>query len=611
MAAERAITNMLILIADDDRDSTDTLADLIQLEFGCRVVTAYNGEDALTLALAGRPDVLILDLKMPGLPGLEVAAEVTYHSNFPARPLILAVTGRNDLARDLAAIDVRFDRAFAKPLDHATLFATLRAHMRGDTALKPAVDYRFFDTFTQAARDAMPLLAARRQQLSFDSEGSELTLRGDETGTRSALYRLMCGALELMGSGFVMFTAKADAGAGAGARRHTLTVNLAGSGRLESPEHMAGVLKRLGLTADAAAPEPTGARAVVQAFGLCPNTGGRVTFTCQTGQNILLRLTLDVQPIESAPPPFANGATAWLIDRREIAPAVLERRLQRLGWCVRRFASVTEACRHLSAPGTENEPDLLLVSDEPPGTRSSVLALRHRVPARTRCVLLVGAGPSMPRQRSGAESYDIHTEPLSPADLAQATRLAADPAIEVATDLAASLATHPANDGASPQPALPDGRLWHGLQGRRKVLIVDDHEINRIVATGLLRALGYEVASVADGLDAIEYCKQSPPDAVLMDVNMRVLDGIDATRRMLELQRLGRMAPFAIVAATADDTPQTRARCFDAGMRGYLCKPLCLEVMRDELRHVGVPAVGATKYPQRAELVPSPTAEAP
>ena len=56
------------------------------------------------------------------------------------------------------------------------------------------------------------------------------------------------------------------------------------------------------------------------------------------------------------------------------------------------------------------------------------------------------------------------------------------------------------------------------------------------------------------------------------------------------------MAPFAIVAATADDAPETRARCLAAGARGYLCKPLRLESMRDELRRVGLPvAIAATK----------------
>jgi len=69
-----------------------------------------------------------------------------------------------------------------------------------------------------------------------------------------------------------------------------------------------------------------------------------------------------------------------------------------------------------------------------------------------------------------------------------------------------------------------------------------------------------------------------------------VLGGIDASRRIVDLQKTGRVAPFAIVVATADDSPETAARCFEAGVSGYLCKPLLLDAMRDELRRVGVPA---------------------
>jgi CheY-like chemotaxis protein len=118
------------------------------------------------------------------------------------------------------------------------------------------------------------------------------------------------------------------------------------------------------------------------------------------------------------------------------------------------------------------------------------------------------------------------------------------------------------------------------------VLIVDDNDVNRMVASGLVTALGYDVVCASDGLDAIEQCKTSPPDVVLMDVNMPVLDGIDATRRLRELQRCGRVAPFAIVAATAAADDDTERSCRDAGMDGFLSKPLRLPQIRTELRRV-------------------------
>ena len=90
----------------------------------------------------------------------------------------------------------------------------------------------------------------------------------------------------------------------------------------------------------------------------------------------------------------------------------------------------------------------------------------------------------------------------------------------------------------------------------------------------------YEIIVVDDGHT------DDTRDVVLMDVNMPVLGGIDATRRLRELQRAGRVAPFAIVAATASVDEETEQRCRDAGMDGFLSKPLRLPLMRSELRRV-------------------------
>jgi CheY-like chemotaxis protein len=67
---------------------------------------------------------------------------------------------------------------------------------------------------------------------------------------------------------------------------------------------------------------------------------------------------------------------------------------------------------------------------------------------------------------------------------------------------------------------------------------------------------------------------------------MPVLGGIDATGTIRELQRLGRLPPFPIVAATADDDAQTRDRCRRAGMDGFVGKPLGLQALREELSRV-------------------------
>ena len=144
----------------------------------------------------------------------------------------------------------------------------------------------------------------------------------------------------------------------------------------------------------------------------------------------------------------------------------------------------------------------------PPASRSALAALQSCLPDRTRCVLLVSAGSAALAKPGTLLGWDLRVEPLSPGDLTQASLLALD--------------AESGNGG----PAT----VSHSLRSRRKVLVVDDNEVNRIIACGLLEVLGYEVAAVCDGLDAIEHCKHAPPDVVLMDINMPVLGGIAEDR---------------------------------------------------------------------------------
>ncbi len=556
---------MKVLIADDNRDSADSLATLIHLEFGCYVDTAYDGTQALELARLTTHDVLILDLEMPGLSGLQVATQASQGTHGNRAPLLLAVTGRSDQVDDLALIEARFDRAFAKPIDHTGLYATVSAHWKGTKRFRAPSEFKIFDILTKATRELLVSVGTNRQQISYDADGPELVLYGDEVAMHSAFYRLICGALDLMGNGIVMVAADSSEKQTGG---HSLTINIAGSERIDKPSHLTDVLHRLGLVVGTASPTNDDAGGFVYAHGACPNSGGEISFASHPVEGVLLRLELEVNPIGIEPQRRAERARAWIVDTRHIESAVLERRLQRLGWRVWRYSSAVDLFRAVSAADVNDLPELLLISNHPVISRSNLAHLRSRMPERTRCVLLVGAGSSALLERNWMPNWEVRVEPLSPSELFDASSQAQN--FEMAT---AGLDT-----------------ISHSLSGRRRVLVVDDIEVNRIVACGLLRVLGYEVAAVADGLDAIEHCKHMPPDLVLMDVNMPVLGGIDASRRIVELQRLGRVAPFAIVMATADDSPETAARCYEAGVVGYLSKPLRLEMMRDELRRVGVPS---------------------
>jgi len=123
--------------------------------------------------------------------------------------------------------------------------------------------------------------------------------------------------------------------------------------------------------------------------------------------------------------------------------------------------------------------------------------------------------------------------------------------------------------GAVEQP-LVEEQAAAGSRG--VVLVVDDGDVNQLVAEGMLTHLGYSTEIAEDGEQAIEAVGQRAFDAILMDVQMPVMDGYDATRQIRLLEGVGRRTP--IIAMTATVTDGERERCLAAGMDDYLAKPI-------------------------------------
>lgn len=107
-----------------------------------------------------------------------------------------------------------------------------------------------------------------------------------------------------------------------------------------------------------------------------------------------------------------------------------------------------------------------------------------------------------------------------------------------------------------------------------KVLVAEDDRINRALLQKVLRDLDYEVVTAANGFEAVEtFCRESPA-FIVMDVQMPILDGIEATQRIREIERMNKKEPCFIVALTADIMPENRENCLRAGMNAYLNKPV-------------------------------------
>ncbi len=131
--------------------------------------------------------------------------------------------------------------------------------------------------------------------------------------------------------------------------------------------------------------------------------------------------------------------------------------------------------------------------------------------------------------------------------------------------------------GTAAQVPRPLGAGAEVLRPRRslRVLLAEDNAVNRLFAATLLRKWGHEVISANDGEETIAAWQSQPVDVILMDVQMPRLNGLEATRRLREIEASrGDGAHIPIVALTARAFTEDRAECAAAGMDHYLSKPI-------------------------------------
>ena len=144
------------------------------------------------------------------------------------------------------------------------------------------------------------------------------------------------------------------------------------------------------------------------------------------------------------------------------------------------------------------------------------------------------------------------------------------------------------------------------LKGKR-ILLVEDNEINQEIATELLQEFGLEVDVADNGEVALDRLDKKTYDAVLMDMQMPVMDGLTATRA---IRQRSDCQFLPIIAMTANAMPLDRVKCIDAGMSDYLAKPIDPALFHEKLLHwlSQDPAVlePSSPLPPPAPIVESP-----
>ena len=238
-------------------------------------------------------------------------------------------------------------------------------------------------------------------------------------------------------------------------------------------------------------------------------------------------------------------------------------------------ASGPEALQKLRMAEQEGTPyDLALLDLQMPGMDG--LALAHALKAdssiaRIRLVALNSLGQACSTEELKLADIDTYlVKPVKQSRLFDCLANTMDKAPVRDTVAKSDLSAAPAHSSeVDPQP------------GKARILLADDNHINRLIALGLLRKLGYGADTVVNGLAVLEALKSIPYDIILMDCQMPEMDGYDTARAIRRREQSSGQgtkgqSPIHIVALTANAMKGDREKCLAAGMDDYLSKPIRL-----------------------------------
>jgi protein-histidine pros-kinase len=300
-------------------------------------------------------------------------------------------------------------------------------------------------------------------------------------------------------------------------------------------------------------------------IALQSNPGAGSTFT------LTARFSVAADALAAEPPAALRGARVLAVDDNPTNRQIYLHALESWG-CDAVVASPADALSLLERAHARSRPFTLLILDERMSGVGALASALRAEPRPTVMLATFGAGP--PGGDEVLKSLGVSrrvTKPLSERVLREA------------------LQGWPVEDGGA-STALPGGAIDRLRTARAlRVLVTEDNLVNQTVAARVLERLGHSVAMARNGRECVEVWLRGGVDAILMDVQMPEMDGIEATMIIREAER-ERGTHTPIIALTAHAMTGDRDRCLAAGMDRYMSKPIQVEAVAAALDALSDPA---------------------
>jgi len=421
-----------------------------------------------------------------------------------------------------------------------------------------AIDF----SIEKVVEDVAELLAPRAQDKGLEiachlDAGARGGFKGDPTRLRQILLNLLSNSLKFTEQGFVSIEATSRP---AKTGRTALRIEVSDTGIGLTPEAKSKLFQKF-QQADTSITRRFGGTGL--GLSICRQLvelmGGSIGVDDRPGGGSIFWIELELArdanaPADSGRAISLDGARVLVVDDLAINRTLLRRELEAMGAVVGEAASGAAALKALDcAQAAGAAYRLVLIDYAMPAMAGDKLAQRIRSRPGLDQPLLVLAAPI----GAGVRADDAGADALLNKPIRHRALI----------DCLASLMA-PAGAEADIEPtAAADAEP--ARQGR--VLLAEDNVINTLLARTLLEAVGYSVAAVVNGADAVEAAQVERFDLILMDVHMPVMDGLEASRRIRALGDAAGTVP--IVAMTANAMTNDRDACLEAGMDDFVSKP--------------------------------------